>query len=222
MIYDAHIHNKNLEAGGFLIGLEGIPKFNESVLSNAEAMAFHSPEQHYIAFYYVTYSECNNVIPSHKYLKYHPKREKYTPIQVIESIRENTPKCVILDTLNEPYWQPNDYWHVARQFPDIPVILAHAGGYSINEFVKICHLQHNVWIDFSLTQKTLGCYGDSERGLPYIDQAIRYALQSPFKNRILLSSDYPFFSQEEAFQYYSKYITQLNENFLALFDRIIM
>ena len=33
--------------------------------------------------------------------------------------------------------------------------------------------------------------------MPYIDQAIRYALSSPFADRVLMSSDYPFFNQED-------------------------
>lgn len=219
-MYDAHIHRKNKENGGFIIGLEGKPFF-EGTLSNKEALSLHDPDNKYVAFYYVTDSEKSSVLP-HKYLKYHPRRERYAPQQVTESIQKNNPKCVIIDTLNEPFWTPYDYWELARTFPEKPFIFAHSGGYLINDFIKICHFQKNVWIDFALTQTTLGIFGNTEKGLPYIDQAIRYALNAPFADRVLMSSDYPFFSQEDVFDYYSKMgkTDLLDKNFMTLLEKI--
>lgn len=216
MVYDAHIHGKNHESGGFLIGIEGLPILKEKVLNNAEALALHDPSNHYISFYYVSKHECGQAVVAHKYLKYHPRREGYAPPQVINSIRKNNPKAVIIDTMNEPHWVPYDYWNIAREFPNIPFVFAHSGGYLVNDFVKICHLQKNVWIDFSATQTQLGHYGNSKAGLPYISQAIEYALSSPFKNRVLLASDFPFYDQDAVFQYYSGHISLLNGNFLEL------
>lgn len=218
MIYDAHIHHPHKEDGGFLIGLEGAPFF-EGTLGNAEVLALHKPEANYISFYYVAAAEKDKKI-THPYLKYHPRREKYTPDETIASIRQNMPKCVMIDTLNEPYWQPYDYWKIARSFPELPFIFPHAGGYLINDFIKICHFQPNVWIDFALTHTTLGHLGDRKKGLPYINEAIAYALESPFKNRVLLSSDYPFFNQEDVFAYYSDYQELLNRNFITLLEKI--
>lgn len=219
MIYDAHLHHKNKENGGFIIGLEGNPTF-EGTLNNEEALKQHSIINRYIAFYYVSKEECRNKIVQWKYLKYHPRREKYSVDEVIESIYHNNPKAVIIDTLNEPFWQAYDYWKIARSFPKIPFIFAHAGGYLINDFIKICHFQSNVWIDFALTHTTLGKLGNVKTGLPYINQAIAYALNAPFKNRVLLSSDYPFFNQEEVFEYYKKDVSMLNDNFEKLFELI--
>lgn len=219
MIYDAHIHNKNTETGGFIVGLEGNPKF-EGTLTNAEALKLHSLTEKYISFYYVSKAECKKQEIGWKYLKYHPRREKYSPKEVIESIRSNTPKAVMIDTLNEPYWVPYDYWQIARTFPDIIFIFAHAGGYLINDFIKMCHLQPNVWIDFSATQTSLGKLGNRTEGFMMINQSIEYALNSEFKDRVLLSSDYPFFSQEDVFKYYKKYIPMLNANFERLFEKI--
>ncbi|MCI9008367.1 MAG: amidohydrolase family protein [Lachnospiraceae bacterium] len=220
MIYDAHIHNKNIESGGFIIGLEGERKF-EGVLNNEKALALHSPEDYYITFYYVTKEQCmidENI--GHSYLKYHPRREHYSVEQVAKSINKNLPKAVIIDTLNEPYWVAYDYWKIAKLFPEILFIFAHSGGYLINDFIKICHFQPNVWIDFSFTQTILGHYGNKENGLPYIEQAIKYALKSSFRNKILFSSDYPFCNQEDVFKYYFSYIDQLNDNFLSIFTKI--
>lgn len=219
MIYDAHLHKKCQEAGGFLIGLQGEPCF-ENTLTNKDVLEQHAPEQKYISFFYIDYKECEKGIIEHKYLKYHPRREKYTPEQVIKSIERNQPKSVIIDTLNEPEWEPYDYWLIARTFSNIPFVFAHAGGYLINDFIKICHFQPNVWIDFALTHTNLGRLGDDKMGLPYINQAIRYSLNAPFRNRVLLSSDYPFFSQKDVFEYYRDYIDLLNENFLELFYKI--
>lgn len=211
LIYDAHIHNVNKEKGGFLIGLEGQPKF-EGTLTNKEALKLHDIEKKIISFYYVSKDEINQPI-GWQYLKYHPRRERYTPKQVTDSIRQNYAKAIIIDTLNEPYWVAYDYWNIAREFPAIVFIFAHSGGYLINDFIKICHFQPNVWIDFSATQNILGVIGKEKECLPYIKQAMEYALNSPFKNRILLSSDHPFFDQEEIFKFYEPYLGRLNDNF---------
>lgn len=217
MVFDAHIHNINKESGGFIIGLEGQPHF-ENTLGNEEVMALHDPMKNYFAFYYMTKEECQDKVIKHPYLKYHPRREKYNVSMVIQSIARNQPKAVIIDTLNEPFWKPYDYWNIARCFPDIKFIFAHSGGYLINDFIKICHFQSNVWIDFALTHTVLGHYGDKIFGLHYVNEAIQYSLKSIFCNRILLSSDYPFFSQEDVFYFYRNHIRLLNSNYLKLVE----
>lgn len=215
MFYDSHIHNKRNEIGGFLVGLEGTPYF-EGTMSNREVLALQ--DENYIAFYYVTDKEIKNKV-NHRYLKFHPRREKYTPSSVIDSIQLNNPKCVMIDTLNEPFWKPYDYWDIARVFPDIPFIFPHAGGYLINDFIKICHFQKNVWIDFSLTHTNLSQFG---QGLLHTTDAIKYSLKSPFKDRVLMGSDYPFFSQEDVYDFYKKVnaVELLNFNFMALKEKI--
>lgn len=221
MFFDSHTHNKRYENGGFIMGLEGEPFF-EGTLCNKEILQVHEPKKNYISFYYVNNEECKSQKKiRHLYLKYHPRREKYNTKEVISSIEHNNPKAVVIDTLNEPFWSPYDYWSIARRFPDIYFIFPHAGGYLINDFVKICHFQKNVWIDFSLTHTILGVYGDKGTGLFYIEDAIKYSLNSSFKNRILMGSDYPFFSQEDVVNYYKKYINMLNENFLELCKKIV-
>jgi hypothetical protein len=220
MFFDAHMHNKKDEQGGFLVGLEGSPHF-EGTLNNSEVLKLHNPKENYISFYYVENSEINKKI-EHEYLKFHPRREKYSPKDIINSIKTNNPKCVMIDTLNEPFWTPYDYWNIAREFPNLTFIFPHSGGYLINDFIKICHFQKNVWLDFSLTHTNLGCFEDKEKGLAYINQAIKYALNSPFKNRILMSSDYPFFSQVDVVNFYKKLnaIDLLNSNFYSLLELI--
>lgn len=221
MFFDAHIHCIKEESGGFLIGLEGAPFF-EGTLNNEQVLQLHNPTEKYIGFYYVNSEECcSKKILGHSYLKYHPRRERYSPKDVMASIDNNKPKAVILDTLNEPFWTPYDYWDIARKFSDVVFILAHAGGYLLNDFIKICHFQKNVWIDFALTQTTLGVYGCKEKGLAYIEDGIKYSLNSVFSHKILLASDYPFFSQEDVVQYYEKYLDKLNNNFINLYNQIL-
>jgi len=219
IFFDAHLHCVEREAGGFLVGLEGAPA--PGTLSNAEALRRHDPASNYVSFYYVSSGETTTRI-AHSFLKYHPRREKYDPERVIASIRLNQPRCVMLDTLNEPYWQAYDYWEIARAFPEIPFVFAHAGGYLVNDFIKICHFQKNVWIDFALTHTMLDCYGRRPEGLPYIGEAIAYALHSPFAGKVLLASDAPFFSQAEVVDYYAAMgaVEALNANFSTLLSKI--
>ncbi len=214
MFYDAHIHNRNAEKGGFLVGLENEPYF-EGTLSNDDVLKMQN--ENYIAFYYVTCQEITKKLP-YKFLKFHPRRERYNKNQVLNSIGINLPKCVMVDTLNEPYWTAYDYWEIAKAYPKIYFIFSHAGGYLINDFIKICHFQDNVWIDFSLTHTVLGHLGNIDKELVYINQAIKYALNASFKNKILLGSDFPFFSQEDVYKYYDKLgvVKLLNNNFEKL------
>ena len=220
--YDAHLHNEGEEVGGFIIGLEGTPSF-EGVMTNGEAETLASGSPKYKFFRYVTADEalgCSEEGGARMFLKYHPRREKYTPDEMITSICALGPKAVMIDTLNEPDWVAYDYWKVCRAFPKLTFILPHAGGYLINEFIKICHFQPNVWIDFTLTHTNFGSI--SKTPLPYVDQAIEYALKAPFKNRVLMGSDFPFFNQMDVVRYYDRLgaLDLLNENFERLFGML--
>ena len=216
--FDAHVHTRGSETGGFMVGLEGEPWF-DGILHNAEALEAVRAHPEYRFFRYVTAGEAAKRPEGAEeglLLKYHPRREKYTPEQVIESIRVWQPKAVMIDTLNEPGWVAYDYWSVCRAFPKLTFILPHAGGYLINDFIKICHFQPNVWIDFTLTHTNFG--GISVNPLPYVDQAISYALNAPFKNRVLMGSDLPFFNQMDVVRYYERLgkLDMLNDNFERL------
>lgn len=213
--YDAHVHAPSEESGGFLIGLEGTPWF-DGILHNEEVERIAAERPQYKAFHYVTNAALmeRTVQPL---LKYHPRRERYTPDEVIESIRCLGPRAVMIDTLNEPFWTPYDYWKVCRAFPQLKFILPHAGGYLISDFIKICHFQPNVWIDFALTHTHFASI--SSNPLAYVDDAIRYSLSASFSNRVLMGSDYPFFDQQNVVKYYEKLgkLDMLNENFKSLF-----
>lgn len=222
--YDAHVHCPGKEVGGFIVGLEGTPWF-DGILHNAEAEAVAKANSAYKFFRYVRREEAlqgdDIAIPCGMLLKYHPRREKYTPDEMIVSIRTLRPKAVMIDTLNEPGWVAYDYWKVTRAFPELTFILPHAGGYLINEFIKICHFQPNVWIDFTLTHTNFG--GISKNPLPYVDQAIAYALKAPFRDRILMGSDLPFFDQDAVVAYYERLgkLDMLNGNFERLNEILV-
>jgi hypothetical protein len=222
--YDAHIHCPGKEAGGFIVGLEGTPWF-DGILHNEEAEAVAQANPAYKFVRYVTREEAlqgrGSAVSRGILLKYHPRREKYTPDEMISSIRALQPKAVMIDTLNEPGWMAYDYWKVCRAFPDLTFILPHAGGYLINDFIKICHFQPNVWIDFTLTHTNFGSI--SKNPLPYVDQAIAYALNSPFRNRVLMGSDLPFFDQMDVVRYYDRLgkLDMLNENFERLSEILV-
>lgn len=215
--YDSHLHSHGSEVGGFIIGLEGsdVPIY---VFDNNAAKMFADSHHNYTFFRYVTQSDVIAKKKLGRYLKYHPRREKYTCAAVIESIRNCRPTMVIIDTLNEPFWSAMDYWRICKIFPDIKFLLAHAGGYSLLEFIKICHIQHNVFIDFSLTHTVFG--GISSNPLPEADALIDYALNSVFSDRILLGSDIPYSNQLQVAEYYYKkgMLSKLNDNFLKLIE----
>ncbi len=223
LFFDAHIHCLGEETGGFLVGLEGTPWF-DGILHNAEAESLAKGNPAYRFFLYVTRDDALAggacAVPRGALLKYHPRREKYTPEEVIASIRTLQPKAVMVDTLNEPGWVAYDYWKVARTFPELTFIFPHAGGYLINDFIKICHFQRNVWIDFTLTHTNFG--GISQNPLPYVDQAIAYALKAPFRDRVLMGSDLPFFSQMDVVTYYERLgvLEMLNGNFQRLAEML--
>lgn len=215
LFFDAHLHNKGNESKGLILGIENEPWF-DGTLHNHEAEQV-AKNGNYLYFHYVT-KESLVQKSGWPFLKYHPRREKYTPQEVLSSIELNRPRCVMIDTLNEPFWAPYDYWEIARSFPDVIFLFPHAGGYLINDFIKICHFQPNVWIDFALTHTHFSSI--SKNPLPYVDEAIRYALNASFKNRVLLGSDWPFFDQMAVVNYYQRLgvLEMLNENFLRLFN----
>ncbi len=143
MFFDAHVHRPASESGGFLIGLQGDPVY-DGTITNEEVLSLAAKSGRHIPFLYLQRMALQGQLPCTDFLKYHPRREKYGPEEIISSIRRFKPRCVIIDSLNEPFWCPYDYWRVLRECPDVQFVLAHAGGYQVNEFLKICHFQN--WV----------------------------------------------------------------------------
>jgi len=216
--YDAHSHRLLDQSGGFLIGLEGKPVFPDT-LTNDGTFALENRTRLLFAVEYVA---AGTVRGSRPLLKYHPRRERYPPEFVSDSIRRSQPRLCIIDTLNQPYWQPLDYWSIARRYPDIQFIFCHAGGYDILDFLKMADFTPNVWLDFSLTQEYFGWTGQRPR-LRQVTDCIDYALQfDRIKRKVLFGSDEPFFSQRSPLELYAAMPDRdlfLVENFLNLLQK---
>jgi hypothetical protein len=196
--HDAHSHRLLKQEGGLMIGLEGRPVFPDAV-TNAGAFALENKTRLLFAVEYVT-REAG--VGSRPLLKYHPRREGYPPEFVSDSIRRSGPKLCIIDTLNQPHWQPLDYWRIAKTFPHIQFVFCHAGGYDILDFLKMADFTPNIWLDFSLTQEYFGWVGDRAR-LPHVAECIDYGLQCErIKHKVFFGSDEPFFSQALALKRY--------------------
>lgn len=199
--YDCHTHEVGNQKGGFLIALDG-KRGCKGGYSNKEIIEVANVHG-MIPVQYVTYQleeELQTPI-----LKYHPRREHYTPQQVEEHIERMEPKVAIIDTLNAPYWKPEDYWKIAIRFPNTGFLFSHAGGFDIVEFLKIVMFQKNVWIDFSFTQHVFGWCGAKEE-FPLIAQHIEYSLKDErIYSRLLFGSDSMRGEKELATEALAKY-----------------
>ena len=183
--YDCHRHEVGNQIGGFLIALDG-KRGCAGGYSNDEVILI-AQEANMIPVQYVTYRLEENL--KTEVLKYHPRRENYSVLSVENHIEKMAPKIVIIDTLNAPYWKPEDYWSLSIKFPDIGFLFSHAGGFDIVEFLKIAMFQKNVWIDFSFTQHVFGWCG-ANVPLPVVTQSIDYAMKdSRIYKKLLFGSD---------------------------------
>ena len=200
IFYDSHAHCIGKQAGGILIGLEGTPVL-PGFLDNEGVKAAAASAPGFIPCYYVG-KEWNEV-PDESFLKYHPRREKYSADEVIADLKRRSCKLCIIDTLNQPHWGCQDYWKVVSAFPGIKFILPHMGGYDIQDFLKILDFNRNVFCDFSFTQDYFGWCGSRPR-LGYVCDAIDYCLNTPrLAGKVLFGTDVPDFSQDPALEKYA-------------------
>lgn len=212
--YDSHAHSIEKQKGGFLIALEGEPRY-EGILNNREVcdICLQTP------FIPVEYVGKNFQSTATKVIKYHPRREGYSKEAIIDDISKREAKVIIIDTLFNPYYHYIDYWEIINSAKDRIFILPHCGGYDIDDFIKIVDFNKNVYTDFSLTQEYMGIVN----GTPYrkIQDTMQYMLSNRKINpRILFGSDNPFYSQQLAFEYYERLnlIEMLNHNFERLLE----
>lgn len=218
--YDVHAHCIKNQAGGILLGMDGAPYF-EGTLTNAQVEEITKNDKRFLPAYYI--SKDFGQVLDERILKYHPRREKYSAEGVIADLSKRACKLCVIDTLNQPYWQPMDYWKVVAAHPDKLFLLPHVGGYDIVEFLKILDFNKNVYVDFSMTQEYFGWCGSRSR-LAIVADGIDYCLNSEkLSKRVLFGSDEPFFSQEMALQKYLSYACAedvLVNNYLELKEKI--
>jgi hypothetical protein len=215
--FDAHSHWIEKQTGGFLIAIEGDQPISKTY-NNEEVLTLKKSNDKFIPVQYIRKSFQETETPV---VKYHPRREGYSPNQIISDIKRRKPRIVIIDTLNQPYWCPRDYWEIAKKFPSIQFLFAHAGGYDVFDFAKICDFQQNSWLDFSFTQHYFGWCG-SRPQMNVILEIIHYCFENDrIRNKILFGSDNMFCSQQESLEKYlvlsdvQKYLTD-NFNNLVL------
>lgn len=215
--FDCHMHELNQEEGGFLIALDG-RRGSKGGYSNKEVQSIASKKANTIPVQYVDYRFCQTETPV---VKYHPRREGYTPMAVVLDIKKRSPQIIIIDTLNQPDWVPNDYWHIAKEFPDILFLFSHAGGFDMLHFLNIAMYQPNVWIDFSFVQHLFGMCGKNTP-LKYLCELMEYALTDErlFK-KLMLGTDNmredADLSQEvlEVYQQYNSFEAVVSKNYLG-------
>ena len=218
--FDVHAHCIENQAGGILLGMDGTPYF-DGTLTNVQVENIVKDDKRFLPAYYI--SKNFGQVPDERILKYHPRREKYSPDEVIADLSKRVCKLCIIDTLNQPNWQPMDYWKVVAAHQDKLFLFPHVGGYDIVDFLKILDFNKNVYVDFSMTQEYFGWCGSRAR-LAIVADGIDYCLNSEkLSKRVLFGSDEPFFSQELALQKYQTYACAedvLVNNYIELINKI--
>lgn len=218
--FDCHTHEVYKGRTGFLIALDGI-RGSAGGYSNKEVVDV-AIKNEMIPVQYVISNLKKNIETD--IIKFHPRREGYSMKEIQRYIEIYYPKAVIIDTLNQPYIKPNEYWNLVLKFPEIPFLLSHAGGFDILYFLQIAMFQKNVWIDFSYTQHVFGWCGQNIE-LPYIKENIEYALQDKrIYEKLLFGSDNmrnePDLVQDALKKYccFDSYEQVVNQNYKAFLE----
>lgn len=218
--FDVHAHCIRGQRGGILIGLEGEPHF-DSTMTNVDVEKATANNNNFVGAYYI--DRHFGMVKDEKILKYHPRREQYTAEQVMDDLKKRACKLCIIDTLNQPNWQPLDYWKVIIANKNITFLLSHVGGYDIIDFLKILDFNKNVYVDFSMTQEYFGWCGNRAR-LGVVADGIDFCLNSQkLSTHVLFGSDEPFFSQQVAYEKYLTYKSAENvliNNYIELMSKI--
>jgi hypothetical protein len=217
--FDCHLHQPVGE--GIIIGIEGNPKI-PGLINNEEA--FQIKNKNTFSAWYVKKEEIEGNLCNKAILKFHPRREKYSTAEVIACIEITLPKLVIFDTLNYPFWEPSEYFKIARKFPGISFLLAHAGGIQIHSFVPELILS-NVYFDFSATMDIFELSKREKRGkIDFLDSAIQMLVSNPnSRSRLLFGSDAPMYSRENTFKAYNRFkisSEELDDNFIRFVEKV--
>lgn len=213
--FDCHTHEVYEGRTGFLIALDG-DSGSAGGYSNREVIDV-AMENKMIPVQYVT-SKLEKGVET-DIIKFHPRREKYLMEDIACYIKKYCPKGVILDTLNQPYMQPNDYWWLVKKFPNVQFLLSHAGGFDVLVFLQIAMFQENAWIDFSHVQHLFGWCGENIT-LPHVKENIDYALMNErIYKKILFGSDNMRNEVDlaiealERYKYFESYEQVVNRNY---------
>lgn len=194
--HDAHSHAVENQQGGFLIALEGSPTLDH-MLSNDQVLAQEDRTRLLFGVPYVSNAETPGSF-DYPVVKYHARREGYSPAWVAEDMKRHPRRLALVDTLNAIDWSPDCYLNLARDNPKTLFLFCHSGGYDILQFIKMARFMPNVWLDFSATQEIFGWVG-GKSNYPAITDGIEHALgERRIASKLVFGSDNPGFSQLEA------------------------
>ncbi len=88
----------------------------------------------------------------------------------------------------EPYCHPEAFGKLARLYPDLKIVIAHAGGLCwLNEATLACQEHENIYLDISGWQSI----GNSELFKAAIEELVKSTL---FSDKILFGTDSPIFN----------------------------
>lgn len=217
--HDAHAHAIGRQDGGFLIALEGEPHLTY-MLSNVEVQALENRSRRRFAVPYVRLSDPAATSEA-TIVKYHARREGYTPEWMSADLARHPRKIALVDTLNSTDWDGRNYQDLAKQHPQTQFLFCHAGGYDIVEFLKMARFLPNVWIDFSATQEIFG-WTDGQRHFRVVTDAIEHAFAEPrIARKLMFGSDTPEFRQVEAVQAAMRCLRDPENYLVGNFERLI-
>ena len=193
IFHDVHAHAIQHQRGGFLIALEGEPVLSY-MQSNRQILEQEDRSRLLLAVPYV-----RNVPPEqgidHPVVKYHARREGYSPEWVSADIARHARRLALVDTLNAIDWEPRCYLDLARAHPKTQFLFCHAGGYDILQFLKMARFVPNVWIDFAATQDIFG-WASGRSNFPAITDAMDHAFAEPrIARKVLFGTDIPEWDQ---------------------------
>jgi len=196
LFHDAHAHSVCLQRGGFLIALEGASR-PEGTLDNAGVLAKEDRGRMLFGVPYASAGAVDSGVAG-PVIKYHARREGYSPEWVANDLSRFQRRLALVDTLNSLDWPTEAYCELAGALPPTQFLFCHAGGYDLLEFIKMCRFISNVWLDFSATQHIVG-WAQSTGKLTFADQLIEHSFEEPrICERVLFGSDTPWFDQRDA------------------------
>lgn len=149
-----------------------------------------------------------------KGIKLHPAMGFYPNDKICYPIYEKAAELklpILFHTGDDPrpvyfkFAQPIYLQEVAVDFPDIPIILGHAGGCWQNEAMAICTNHTNVYLDLALWQTKL------LRPLEFY-RALRTMLNSVSWQRVLFGSDFPMLKLLVSQERWVKAFTEIPES----------
>ncbi len=152
-------------------------------------------------------------IPPHE-ARYYPLYAKCAELNIPVFITTAPPPEVPRAVMD--YIDPRHVDIVARDFPELTIIMSHGGYPFVNEAVFTCMRNANVYMDLS------------EYELAPMSDVYRQALNGPVADKVVFASAHPFVEQQEAIDIYKRMnLTDearrkvMYENALRILDRSV-